>query len=131
MILEVLAVLPASEMTTEPLYWVEILSIIIEVIVVIIIVVALLFGTINFVIQSIQNKLTSRERFRQYKHSLGKALLLSLEILIAADIIRTVGLEQTLVSVTILGLLVLIRTFLSWSLVVEIDGHWPWRPKKP
>jgi uncharacterized membrane protein len=65
--------------------------------------------------------------YHQLKVSLGKALLLGLEVLVAADIIRTVALEATLESVIVLGLLVLIRTFLSWALVVEIDGHWPWR----
>jgi Protein of unknown function (DUF1622) len=45
----------------------------------------------------------------------------------AADVVRTVVLERTLQNVMILGLLVVIRTFLSWSLVVEIEGHWPWR----
>jgi len=48
---------------------------------------------------------------------------------VAADIVRTVALEATLPSVLVLGLLVLIRTFLSWSLVVEIDGRWPWQPR--
>jgi uncharacterized membrane protein len=62
------------------------------------------------------------------KVRLGKALLLGLEILVAADIVRTVALEATLESVAILGLLVLIRTFLSWALVVEIEGRWPWQP---
>jgi uncharacterized membrane protein len=71
----------------------------------------------------------ARESYRLYKHGLGRALLLGLEILVAADIVRTVALEATLQSVMVLGLLVLIRTFLSWSLVVEIEGHWPWRPK--
>jgi len=63
----------------------------------------------------------------------GKALLLGLEILVAADIIRTVALEATLNSVIVLGLLVLIRTFLSWALVVEIEGRWPWQlpPAEP
>ena len=45
----------------------------------------------------------------------------------AADIIRTVALDPTLQSVAVLGLLVLIRTFLSWALVVEIEGAWPWQ----
>jgi len=54
---------------------------------------------------------------------------LGLEILVAADIIKTVALEPNLQNVLILGLLVIIRTFLSWSLVVEIEGHWPWRRK--
>ena len=56
-----------------------------------------------------------------------RALLLGLEILVAADVIRTVALEPTLNNVVILGILVLIRTFLDWSLVVEIEEHWPWQ----
>jgi uncharacterized membrane protein len=52
---------------------------------------------------------------------------LGLEILVAADIIRTVALEATLQSVAILGLLVLVRTFLSWALAVEMEGRWPWQ----
>ena len=70
---------------------------------------------------------TEDDLYHQLKVSLGKALLLGLEVLVAADIVRTVALEATLESVIVLGLLVLIRTFLSWSLVVEIEGHWPWR----
>jgi uncharacterized membrane protein len=57
-------------------------------------------------------------------------LLLGLEILVAADIVRTVALEATLESVAVLGLLVLIRTFLSWALVVEIEGRWPWQSER-
>jgi len=52
---------------------------------------------------------------------------LGLEILVAADIIRTVVLEPTLANVLVLGLLVLIRTFLNWSLVLEIEERWPWQ----
>ena len=70
------------------------------------------------------------DHYQQSKVHLGKALLLGLEILVAADIIRTVALEATLESVCILGLLVLIRTFLSWALVVEIEGRWPWNAAK-
>jgi uncharacterized membrane protein len=54
-------------------------------------------------------------------------LLIGLDLLIAADIINTVILEATLENVLILGLLVLIRTFLSWSLELEMDGRWPWQ----
>jgi uncharacterized membrane protein len=49
-----------------------------------------------------------------------------LELLVAADIIRTVALEPTMTNVLMLGILVIIRTFLSWSLVLEIEGRWPW-----
>jgi uncharacterized membrane protein len=65
-----------------------------------------------------------------YKHQIGHSLLLGLEFLVAADVIRTVALEPTLYNVAVLGLLVLVRTFLSWSLTVEIEGRWPWQPRK-
>jgi len=64
---------------------------------------------------------------RAYRRDLGNTLILGLEILVAADIVRTVALEPTLENVLILGLLVLIRTFLSWSLTVELEGRWPWK----
>lgn len=64
-----------------------------------------------------------------YKHSLGKPLLLALELLVAADVLRTVVLEPTLDNVAALALLILVRTFLSWSMRVEMDGRWPWQPK--
>jgi uncharacterized membrane protein len=64
-----------------------------------------------------------------YRHQLGKALLLGLELMVAADVIRTVAFEPTLASVAILGLLVLVRTFLSWAMSVEIDGQWPWQAR--
>jgi len=112
-------------------YWIELISLGIELIAVIIIVFAVLYGTLHFIFQTLQKQLVARERFRQYKRRLGSALLLSLEILVAADVIRTVALEPTLTNVSVLGLLVVIRTFLSWSLVVEIEGRWPWRPRNP
>jgi uncharacterized membrane protein len=57
----------------------------------------------------------------------GRSILLGLEFLVAADIIRTVAVQPSLQNVAVLGLIVLIRTFLSFSLEVEIDGRWPWR----
>jgi uncharacterized membrane protein len=70
---------------------------------------------------------TFEEAYAQYKGELGRSLLLGLEILIAADVIRTVALEPTLTSVAILGVLIVIRTFLSWSLILEMEGRWPWQ----
>ena len=57
----------------------------------------------------------------------GKGLLLSLEVLIAADLMLTVMLEHAIRNLITLGLLVIIRTILSWSIVIEIEGKWPWR----
>lgn len=64
-----------------------------------------------------------------FRKTLGRSILTGLELLVAADIIRTVAVEPTLLSVLVLGLIVLIRTFLSFSLEVEIEGRWPWQGK--
>ena len=69
------------------------------------------------------------DSYESYKHQLGKSLLMGLEFLVAADVVRTVALDPTLINVAILGLLVIIRTFLSWSLSVEIAGCWPWQSR--
>lgn len=61
------------------------------------------------------------------KRDLGRGLLLGLDLLIAADIIKTVTLELTVENVGALGLLVAVRTFLAWALVVELSGRWPWQ----
>jgi uncharacterized membrane protein len=68
-----------------------------------------------------------RRGYQALRETFGAALLLGLEILVAADLIRTVAISPTLQSVAVLGLIVLIRTFLSFSLQVEIDGVPPWR----
>jgi uncharacterized membrane protein len=68
-----------------------------------------------------------RGGYQALRQTFGGALLLSLEILVAADLIRTVAVSPTLESVAVLGVIVLIRTFLSFSLEVEIDGVLPWR----
>jgi uncharacterized membrane protein len=68
-----------------------------------------------------------RRAYQALRESFGGVLLLSLEVLVAADLIRTVAVAPTVRSVAVLGLIVLIRTFLSFSLQVEIDGTLPWR----
>jgi uncharacterized membrane protein len=109
--------------------WIEVVSLIVEIIAVVIIVFAVFYETIVFLRRLFRRELSVQQRFREYKHGLGRALLLSLEILVAADIVRTVALEPTINSVVVLGILVLIRTFLSWSLVVEVEGRLPWRSR--
>lgn len=69
----------------------------------------------------------SDEAFHRYRSGLGRAILLGLEVLVAADIINTVAIEPTLHSLAVLAGIVAIRTFLSVSLEVEIEGRWPWR----
>ena len=65
--------------------------------------------------------------YRRLRSFLGRSILLGLEVLVAADLIRTVAVDPSLENVAVLGLIVLIRTFLSFSLDVEIDGRLPWR----
>ncbi|MDY7227571.1 DUF1622 domain-containing protein [Hyalangium rubrum] len=65
--------------------------------------------------------------YRQFRQDLGRAILLGLEFLVAADIIRTVSEKPTLEGVVVLGLIVVIRTFLSFTLTVELEGQWPWQ----
>jgi uncharacterized membrane protein len=69
----------------------------------------------------------AEEAYRAVRTVFGRSILLGLEFLVAADIIRTVAVEPSLRNVAVLGVIVLIRTFLSFSLEVEIDGSLPWR----
>jgi uncharacterized membrane protein len=66
-------------------------------------------------------------RHQSYRRELGFAIVLGLEVLVAADIIRTVAFTPTLDSVIVLAMIVAIRTFLSWSLALELEGRWPWQ----
>ena len=69
------------------------------------------------------------QAYERYRANLGRGILLGLEILVGADIIDTVTAPLTWTSVGLLGAIVLIRTFLSFSLETEIEGRWPWRGK--
>ena len=102
---------------------IEVSATAIEILAVAVIVIAIAYGTLRFLLH-IQRQMDGA--YERYKVHLGKSLLLGLEFLVAADIIRTVGLEPTLQNVLILGALVIVRTFLSWALVVEMEGRWPW-----
>lgn len=95
----------------------------IELVTIVLIIIASAFGTLRFLFQLNQ---TIPDAYKQFKVHLGKMLILALEFMVAADIIRTVALDQTLQNVLILAILVAVRTFLSWSLSVEIEGRWPW-----
>ena len=101
---------------------IEILAV--AVIVATVVILAVSRGTVRYLF-----KLRNQGAYESYKHQLGKGLLLGLELLVAADVVRTVALETTLQNVAVLGLLVVVRTFLSWSMSVEIEGHWPWQAK--
>ncbi|HUO52080.1 MAG TPA: DUF1622 domain-containing protein [Gemmatimonadaceae bacterium] len=70
-------------------------------------------------------------RYTRLRQEMGRAILLGLEVLIAGDIIRSVVVNPTLLNIAVLGLLVLVRTFLSMTLQLEIEGHWPWQRGAP
>jgi uncharacterized membrane protein len=88
------------------------------------IVVGILYAIVDAAIRGARRQRPIYTRFRRV---LGRAILLGLELLVAADIIKTVAVTPTLESVTVLAVIVLIRTFLSWSLELEITGRWPWQ----
>jgi uncharacterized membrane protein len=105
---------------------IEIAALLIELLAVAIIIIATVAATFVFIRKLLRHS-AGLSGYEQYKIRLDRALLLGLEILVAADIVRTVALEPSLTNVGILALLVLSRTFLSWSLVVEIEHRWPWQ----
>ena len=91
-------------------------------------VLVIVFGTVIASVRFASCPKTSHtDRYRTYRQDLGRAILLGLEFLIAGDIIRTVGVAPTLENVFILALIVVIRTFLSMALQLEVEGRWPWQ----
>lgn len=120
----------SSRIIHNLLEWIEVAAVGLELLAVIIIVVAALLSTFNFVRGYFRGQ-PMLASYNAYKVQLGRGLLLGLEVLVAADVVRTVALEPSLNSVLFLGLLVLIRTFLSWSLTLEIEHRWPWQHPPP
>jgi uncharacterized membrane protein len=88
---------------------------------------AIVIGAVTSTVIAVGYVLQKRPVYSAYRRWLGRSILLGLELLVAADIIRTVAITPTLDSVVVLGLIVLIRTFLSFSLELEITGRWPWQ----
>jgi uncharacterized membrane protein len=87
-------------------------------------------GIVVSVLRSTATLVVSRgggQAFNAFRSDLGKSILLGLELLVAADIIRSITIQPTFQSVGVLGIIVLVRTFLSWSLQVEVTGAWPWQ----
>ena len=90
----------------------------------------LVIGSILAFVRSIVSLIQLRDGPAAYRHLrlyLGRSIVVGLELLIAADIVRSVAIDPTFTSVGVLALIVLVRTFLSWSLEVEINGEWPWQ----
>jgi uncharacterized membrane protein len=97
----------------------------VELLAVAILVVGISWATYGFLIRRDVPAIADRQVL--YRRQVGNTLLIALEVLVAADVVRTIAVEPSLESLGILGLLVLIRTFLSWSLEVEVEHRWPWK----
>ena len=102
-------------------HWIRFIGNCIEIFGVFIIVVGIIWSTYHYL---------HRRRhvwdYDRYRIHIGRSLLLGLEVLVAADIVKTIAIELTFTSLGLLAGLVVIRTFLSWTLVLEIEGRWPW-----
>ncbi len=105
--------------------WIEMAALLIETMAVVIMVAFIIIETFKWLVI----RRNVEEAYTRYRRGLGKILLVGLELLVAADIIRTVALNATLYSIATLSALVIVRTFLGWSLTVEIEGRWPWEKK--
>jgi uncharacterized membrane protein len=105
---------------------VELVVIVFELLGIAVLVIGALLAFIRFIYSYIRFRDASAA-YRHLRLYLGRSIIVGLEILIAADIIRSVVIDTTFASVGVLGLIVLVRTFLSWSLDVEINGEWPWQ----
>ena len=110
---------------------IEWISIFLEIVAVFWILVGVIGSTLRYFYARIKNTSPTLVRYTEYRHALARTLMLGLEILVAADVVRTVALEPTFENVGVLGLLVLIRIILGWSMVVEVEGRWPWQKECP
>jgi uncharacterized membrane protein len=110
---------PSFETVTSQ--WIHLVGVLIEVFGVLIIVAGIIWSSRYIFGRGIVS------RYDSYRISIGRSLLLGLEVLVAADIVKTIAIEITFVSLGLLAGLVLVRTFLSWTLVLEIEGRWPWQ----
>jgi uncharacterized membrane protein len=102
-------------------HWIHLVGICIEIFGVFIIVAGIIWSTSLYLRRRLEVP-----HYDQYKIRIGRSLLLGLEVLVAADIVKTIAIELTFTSLGLLAGLVLVRTFLSWTLVLEIEGRWPW-----
>jgi uncharacterized membrane protein len=88
-------------------------------------------GALLATVLAIRNLFRREPTYDRFREELGRSILIGLEFLVAGDICRTVAVTPTLENVAILGLIVLVRTFLSFALELEISGRWPWQSAPP
>jgi len=92
-----------------------------------IIIIGCIGATLVFIKQSVHTTLIAS--YTGYRQGVGRAILLGLEFLVAGDIVRTVAVSPSLLNIAILAGIILIRTILSMTLQLEVEGHWPWQQK--
>ena len=109
-------------------HWIEMAAVGVDILAAIVIVIGMVVGTIGFLAHW-RPRTQVPEFLEGYRKQVGRTLLLALELLVAADILETIVRGPTLNEITGLLLLVIVRTFLSWSLELEIDHRWPWQPE--
>jgi len=96
---------------------------------VVVVTLGLVVATLGFVF-ALRASGDRADAYRGYRQQIGRAILLGLEFLVAADIIRTVAVDPTFRSVGVLAIVVAVRTFLSFTLDVELEGRWPWQSRR-
>ena len=112
------------EQTSE---WIDWTAQAIDALAVLVMVIFIIVGTARWLFEP---RAAIEAGYARYRVVLGKSLLVGLELLVAADIIRTVALEPTLPAIAALGLLMIVRTFLGWTVTLEVEGRWPWQSGK-
>ncbi|WP_407187730.1 DUF1622 domain-containing protein [Bradyrhizobium centrosematis] len=115
---------PSPSFETATSQWIHLVGIGIEIFGVFIIVIGIVWSARYVFGRNVAS------RYDSYKISIGRSLLLGLEVLVAADIVKTIAIELTFASLGLLAGLVVVRTFLSWTLTLEIEGRWPWQPER-
>lgn len=108
---------------------VEYVGMILEAVGVTVMVFGAIAATVVFILRMLKSSNTV-DNYRGYRQNLGRAILLGLEFLVAGDIIRSIVVSVSLTSVAVLAIIVLIRSFLSIELEMEIEGRWPWQREK-
>jgi uncharacterized membrane protein len=103
-------------------HWLRVVGLGIEILAALVVVGGLMWSTYLFV-----RRRMAEQHYETYKIRIGRSLLLGLEVVVAADIVKTIAVAPTLMSLDVLAGLVLIRSFLSWTLVLEIEGRWLWQ----
>src|SRR5262249_46266140 len=115
---------PSAMLETTISHWIRVVGNGIEVFGILVIVIGIVWSTMRYL-----RRLSAEHSYDIYKIRIGRSLLLGLEVLVAADIVKTIALELNFQSLALLAGLECGLTFLSWSLVLEIEGQWPWQRK--